>query len=272
MAWLVIVTVLVLSNPDVRSSVADVLKMAFVPKIAAVWIAYILWILSFIRVADQVGIWLTVLTKDTFVWSATAGVVLLLGFTDAMKPGYFQKKRSEVVGAVVLFEYVANFVSFSFWVELFLQPIILLFIVAPVVAEEPDQEELWRRMRFWFFAILIATIMVHTVQTLYASRQTLDWEFFVLRAVWPMLLGIWVLVLIFLLAVVSSYEQAFLRIEMYLDEHSEPWKAKLGLVLALGIRLKWIREAAEGGTIAYHVAHTDSVGAAYEVAKHHRDS
>lgn len=246
--------------------------MAFAPKIAAVWIVYILWTLSFVWIADRVGIWLTVLTKDTFVWSATAGVALLLGFPDATNPGYFRQKLSEVIGVVVVFEYLVSFISFSLLIEFFLQPIVLFFIVAPVVAEEPDQEKISRRMRFWFFAILIAVIVAHTVQTLYASRQTLDWELFALRAVWPMLLGIWGLVLVFPLAVVSSYEQAFLRPEMYPDNHSGLWKAKLGLVLALGMRLRWIREAAKGGAASYHVAHTESVGAAYEAAKRYRDS
>ena len=272
MAWLVIIAVFVLSKPEVRSSIADVLKMAFAPKVAVIWIVYTLWILSFVWVANQVGIWLTILTKDTFVWSTTAGVVLLLGFTEATKPGYFRRKLSEVAGVVVIFEYFVNLASVSFLTEFFLQPILFLFIVAPVVAEETDQKKILRCMRFWFFAILIAAIVIHTVQTLYASRQTLDWELFALRAVWPMLLGTWVLVLVFLLAVVSGYEQAFLRLEMYHDKHPRLWKTKLGLVLALGIRLRWIREAAKGEAVTYHVAHTDSVCAAYDAAKRYRGS
>ena len=104
--------------------------MAFAPKIAAVWIVYILWISSFVWIADWVGIWLTVLMKDTLVWSTTAGVALLLGFTEATKPGYFRQKLSEVVGVVVVFEYLVNFASFSFWIELFLQPV-LFFSLSP---------------------------------------------------------------------------------------------------------------------------------------------
>lgn len=73
------------------------------------------------------------------------------------------------------------------------------------------------------------------------------------------------MVLVFLLAIVASYEEAFLQLKLYRDKHKGLWKAKLGLVLALGIRLRWIREAGKGGT--KHVARAESVGAAYEAAK-----
>lgn len=270
LAWLVVFVVFAVSVPDVRSAVVEVLKMAFAPKIAAMWIVYVLWIMSFVWIADWVGIWLTVLTKDTLVWSTTAGIASLLGFTEATEPGYFRRKLSEVAGVVVVFEYLVNFSSFSFWSELFLQPTILFFIVAPTVAEDPDQKKTWRRARFWFSAVLTIVLVGYTIRTLHASSQTIDWGLLMLRAVWPMLLGIWVLVLAFPLVVVASYELAFLRLRMCRIEHTGLWKAKLGLMLALGIRLKWIREAAKGGAGTYHVAHAESVGAAYEAAKRYR--
>ena len=91
LVWFVILAAFVLTKSDVRSSMADVLEMAFTPKIATVWIIYTVWILLFVWITDRVGIWLTVLTKDTFVWSASAGIVLLLGFTEATRPGYFRQ-------------------------------------------------------------------------------------------------------------------------------------------------------------------------------------
>lgn len=96
----------------------------------------------------------------------------------------------------------------------------------------------------------------------------MDWRFFALRAVWSLLLGVWVLVLVFPLAVVASYEKAFFRLELYRDEREGLWKAKLGLVLVLGIRLRLIREPARGGT--EHVACAESIGTAYRRAKRYK--
>lgn len=258
-----------LLKPDIRSTLVEALRMAVAPKLAIVWTVYGIWIILFVLIADWVGIWQVMLTKETLVWSATVGVALLVGFTEATEPGYFRREVTKVLSVVVIFEYIVNFASFSFWIEfLILQPLLFVVVIPPSVARKPEQQNTWRRIRIRLLVILILVVVSHTIRTLYASWQIVDWELFALRAVWPMLLGMWVLVLMFLLAVVASYEQAFLRLRQYRDERKGLWKAKLGLVLALRIRLKWIHEAAKGGT--KHVANTESVSAAYKAAKRYR--
>lgn len=273
LVWLVLgltgLTVGALLKPDIRSTLIGALRMAGAPKLVIVWISYALWIMFFVQIADWVQIWRAVLTKDTLVWSATTGIVLLTGFTKATELGYFQRELTKVLSVVVVFEYIVNLASFSFWVEfLILQPLLFVVAIPPSVAWEPEQQKAWHRIRGGLSVILIFVIMGHSVRTLHASWKTLDWSLFLLRAVWPVLLGAWVLVIVFPLAVVASYEKAFLRLRMYRDEHTGLWKTKLGLVLALGIRLRWIREAAKGGT--YHVAHAESISAAYKAGKRYK--
>lgn len=272
LVWLILtligLTVGILLKPDIRSSLVSALRIAFTSKLVIIWVVYVLWIGLFVLISDWAGIWQPVLTKDTLVWSATAGISVLVGFTEAAEPGYFRREFSKVLSVVVVFEYIMNFASFSFWIEFLLQPLLFFLIVAPTLSKEPRLQETWRRVRSWFLVIIGVAILYNTGRTLYASWQTVDWGLFVLRLAWPMLLGTWVLVLVFPLAVVASYEEAFVRLRMYRDKCKGLWKAKLGLVLALGIRLRWIREAAKGGTRC--VANTESVGTAYEAAKRYK--
>lgn len=263
--WLVILTAFVLSKSDIHSSLVALLRLAVTPKLASVWIIYFVWVISLVLVADRIGIWRAILTKDTLVWGLTAGIILLAGVTEAAEPGYFRRALSEVLGVVVIFEYIMNLVSFSLLFEFLLQPALFIVMVSPSVAMEPEWQETWEQVKVGFLTILLVTVVGHTARTLHASWETIDWELFVLRAVWPMLLGTWVLMLVFALGIVASYEEAFLRLGQYRDGRKGLWKAKLGLVLALGIRLRWIHEAAEGGT--HHVARAESVGTAYEAAK-----
>lgn len=79
LVWLIVGILILTAKPDTRSTLAGALKMAVASKLIFVWIAYGIWIILFVLVADWVGIWRAVLTKDTFVWSATAGIVLLGG-------------------------------------------------------------------------------------------------------------------------------------------------------------------------------------------------
>lgn len=222
----------------------------------------------FIYVTDYVGIWRATLTKDTLVWGATTGLVVLGGFTKATKPGYFRREFFKILNVVVIFEYLVNLSPFSLLIEIILQPIIVLFIVAPIVAEGPEQQRVLRRARNWFIAILAIVMIGHTARTLSGTWQIANWEVLALQMMWPVLLGIWVLVLVFPLAVVATYEEAFIRLRMYRDERRGLWKAKLGLMLALRFRLRWIREAAKGRT--KHVANAESVRAAYEATKSYK--
>lgn len=253
------------SKPDIRSNLFKILKATFHRKLAPVWLAYVAWVILFVVMADWLGIWHPVLTKDTLVWGGTTGIVLLLGLTDANEAGYFQRTILKIAGIVVIFEYLVNLATFPFLIEILLQPLIFILMVAPTIVKEPSHRETWLRIRVGFTSILLIVIGVHTIQTLQKTWETLDLSLIALRAVWPMILGLWVLVLVFALAVITTYEQAFVRLQMYRDESKGLWKAKLGLILALRIRLGLIREAAKGGTI--HVANSDSVVNAYKAAK-----
>lgn len=254
-----------LSKPTLRTSLRDVLRSAFSPKLAVVWAIYVAWIAGFVALAHWVGVWKTVLTKDTLVWTVTAGLALIVTFTEASKPGHFRRAVLKAVGTVVLLEYLVTLATFRLWVELMLQPMVVLFAVAPIVVKEPEPRTSWHRASAWFFAILMFVMVGHTAQTLYASWATMDWGLFSLRAIWPMALAPWVLIVVFGLAVVASYENAFLRLDWSRGEDMGVWKTKLGLVLALGLKLRWIHDAAKGGT--FHTARADSVRSAFQAAR-----
>jgi hypothetical protein len=264
--WIAILVVFILFKQNTRSALVKVLKTASQPKLATVWTVYIAWILVFVILMDWVGFWRTELAKDTFVWMVTGGIAVLTQVTEATKAGYFRRAVLRVLSMVVILEYLINLTSFSLWVEFFvMQPVVTGVYIAPIVTEDPEQQKTWRRIRGYFSIILVTTLLTHTAQSLNESLETLDMGFIALRAIWPMLLGIWVLMLVFGLALIFTYEQAFLNLESSRGEGKELWKVKLGLILALRHRLRYIREAAKVGSI--NVARADSVSEAYYAAK-----
>ena len=263
--WIGVFLAFGFSKPTVRKSLRDVLCSAFSPKLAAIWAIYVAWVAGFVALAHSVGVWRNVLTKDTIVWTVTAGLASIVVFTEASKPGYFGRAVLKVVGVVALLEYLVTLATFHLWVELMLQPIVAFFAVAPIVVKESGLRTSWQRVSTWFFAILMFIMVGHTSRMLYGSWSTMDWGLFVLRAIWPMVLALWVLIVVFGLSVVASYEQAFLRLDWGRDEDVGDWKPKLGLVLALRLQLRWIHEAAKGRTLDVGRAH--SVRSAFQAAK-----
>jgi len=118
--WLGIFLVIVLSKPKVRACLRDAFRLLFSPKMTAVWAFYVAWIAGFVALAHWVGVWKTMLTKDTIVWMVTVGLASIMEFSEASKPGYFKRGVLKVVGIVALLEYLVTFATFSLWVELML--------------------------------------------------------------------------------------------------------------------------------------------------------
>ena len=270
--WFGVFVLLAIRISDARSSLIDALRIAASPKLLPLWIAYALWLSLFVQFTDWFHIWRPILTKDTFVWGITSGLALLAGFAEASKPGYFRRAFRDVVSAVVLVEYLVSFASFSFWWEMLLQPVLASLVIKPTAFQEPKSRETWSSIRPVLSIILGSLIIGNSAIVLYTASSKLNLELVALRLVWPILMGLWVLILVYPLAAVASYEEVFVQLELYRDNPTGLWKAKLGLMLALGPRLKRIRRAARSSAGTYHVAHTDSVSEAYETAKEHRNN
>lgn len=271
--WLIsfgtVVMVWILSKPDQRSTIVGALRRALGRKMLGVWICYISWIVILIWITNKVGVWRPVLTKDTLVWIPTAGIVLLMGSKNPIEPGYFRQKLSQLGGLVVVFQYIANFATFSLWIELILQFILSIFVVLLAYTESSNEDEKVRSFLTVIVAIIVLVILGYSLRKLYVSWQNLEMTLFLFQFFWPILLGIWVLIFAFPLAIYMGYEQAFDYLERYRDENKGVWKAKLGLLLAFRFRLNWVREAANGGP--YHVASAESVRAAYQAGRDYKN-
>ncbi len=87
--WLGILAVWLLSRAQVRHCLEIVIRSTLSSKLLIIWVSFIMWIAIIVLIAQWQRLWDLRLTKDTVVWVATAGVVLLAGFTDAHKQGFF---------------------------------------------------------------------------------------------------------------------------------------------------------------------------------------
>lgn len=263
--WLGVLAAWAIPKAQFRRSLGVVIRSAMSPKLRIVWISFLLWVTLFVILAQWLRIWDTRLTKDTLLWSTTTGVALLAGFTDAHKTGFFRGALWKIVGILALVEYLVSLSAFPLLVEVLLQPLILLFATAPILVKEAEEKQRWQGWSNRFFVILAVMLLGNTGRSLLSDWGSRDWLLFSLRAGWPVGLSIWLLPLVYIWALVSSYEQAFLRPEWTRNNQLGLWKAKIGLVLGLGPRLEWIHQATKGRT--YHISRAQSLKAAMKLAR-----
>ncbi len=263
--WLVVATIACLRIRSVRRRIAQALRIALGPKVLPIWLVYLTWVTGFIWISNVLGFWESALGKLTFVWVFTAGIVLVSKFPDASKSGFSGKIVGGVIGITILVEYLVNLATFSFWVELILQPVLVILAALLVVSERNDGSHMIKTTIGTIFILFAAFLIVYSVRELLVAPAQADIRFHALQIVWPILLTFWVLPLIYALAVISGYQMAFLRMSQSQDESSGAWKSRLGMILAFGIRLKWIREVGQGGIV--HLARAKSVWQAYRAGR-----
>lgn len=268
LTWLAIITASIIYfaaiNSRVRHQIIDVFKQAFFSRLAYLWIGYTFWIALFILLADYLGYWQATLTKATLVWSATAGISILVGFTEAQSLGYFKSAVLNLPRGVIIFEYFLGFATFTFWVELSLQFFIFFFLVAPTI--ESDYQQKWSLISLGFIILLLLAMVVNFILAIYTTTN-LDWGLIVRQISLPVILSLWVLVLVPPLSIYSAYEVVFGKMAILRNEERGLWKAKFGLLLALRHQLKYIREAEKGGEEVTRAARADTVWTAYREAR-----
>lgn len=269
LAWLALIVIVIISaaatSSKVRHQLADLLKTAFFPKLAYIWIGYFLWIGLFVLLADYFGYWRPTLTKATLVWAVTVGIGSLVGFAEAQSLGYFKSAVRNLFRGVIVFEYFLGIASFPVLVEFVFQFIIFFVIVIPVI--DSDSQKQWNQIGFVFFTVLILAMTVNSGLAVSGAWTKLDWGLILRQISLPVILGVWVLVLALPLSIYSAYEVVFGKMDIFRNKESGLWKAKLGLLLALRHHLKYVREAEKGGAETTRAAREDTVGAAYREAR-----
>lgn len=263
--WLGVLAIWTLPNAQVRRSLSVVIRLTLSPRLLIVWISFFLWVVLLVILAQTHSIWDPRLTKDTLLWFTTAGVVLLTGFTDAHKTRFFRGAVWRVVGILALVEYFVSFSSFPLLVEILLQPLILLFATAPILVKKAEEQRRWQSWSNCFFLILTMLLLGNTGISLWSAWDSIDWYLFSLRASWPIALSLWLLPLVYIWALISSYQQAFARLQLTRHSQQGGWKSKFGLMLALGLRLKLIHQATKGRT--NHISKAQSLRSAMKAAR-----
>lgn len=269
LAWLSLIIIGILSfaaiNSEFRRQLAGIFKMAFFSKLAFIWIIYVLWIGLFVILADYFGYWRPMLTKAALVWAATTGIGSLVGFSEAQNLGYFKSAMRNSLRIVAVFVYFIGFASFSFLLEFAIQPIIFLIMVAPII--DSNSQRLWNQIGFVCYFILLVVMAINSGFFVYSTWTNLDLGLILRQILLPVILSIWILGLVLPLSISSSYEQVFTNMRIFRNQERGLWKVKIGVILALKHRLKYIREAEKGGAEITRAARADTVEDAYREAR-----
>jgi hypothetical protein len=191
-----------------RKQIKSIAWAVSTPPIVYILVGYAVWIGAFGFIIIYADIWRPILTKDTLVWGVTAGLALLFSVNKVGEGGYYRQTVQSVAGLLVLFEYVVNMHTFSIWVELVLQTVILFSLILPYGADDPEQRDHYRSHANSVLAVIGVGIVAYTIWAVLSQWNAINWEFFLIKLIWPAILGLWALLFVFPLARYVKYEHS----------------------------------------------------------------
>lgn len=249
-------------TPGARGAVGAVLGSLWHRAIMVVLVLYAAWIIAVVAAAAHLGIWTPSLAKDTFLW-AIPGLGLLFGAVAGKERHFLRRRLVEAIGLTALVEFYLNWATFDLWVELIIQPVLLIVVLAPLVAA-PDEQS---RPTLWVFgavrASLILALFVPPTMRVVSALGTVDLPDLLREATLPVWLTAIAIPFVYGVALVVEYDTHFGRLTWASDGHGLPWRTKLAIVEQHNVHLGSLREF--GRHLPWHLARARSFAEARRV-------
>jgi hypothetical protein len=136
--WTVaIVVYAAVKGEGVVASFVGVLRALVQPKLVLLFGSAALYCAGLVLLAIKAGLWHTTAVNETVYWFIGSGLVLVGNATHASRraPDYLNRLLGRAVRFTLIVEFLVTLYVFPFVVELFLVPLIVVFVGMQVVAE-----------------------------------------------------------------------------------------------------------------------------------------
>lgn len=256
--WIGALVVVVLVVPRMRRFAihwtAEIAKAAFVPAIIAIFGLFILWCSASVFVGWRLGLWDLDLLKDTVLIILTVGFPVLFRTVSAKSgTAIFRQIIGETVALSVLLAVYINLEPFPLWLELVLQPaLVLILVLIAGAAHVSNGKQLLGCLNVLLSAIGVG-ILIWTTTRLIVTAGERDWD-----ALWMQLaLSVWLPLSMFAyfyaVAFFAAVDTAIARMRRIFEPPARK-RVVLAALLGLHLRLRWA--AAFTGPFQHQVSRT----------------
>ena len=238
--WLLVFAAWALRKPEIRNSVAGVLRAFWHFKIVlsvSLMLCYVVVVVAFLA---AVGIWKFELLKDTMVWFFAGAMSLMIRSATADdKDNILRKILTDSIKIVILLEFLVNTYTFPLLVELIVVPLLTFIVMVDAVASMKEEHAIVARLAKAIEMVAGFVILGIVVTRAVADFQNLkSLDTFRSIALAP-LLSVLMSPFIYMMLVILKYELVFMRLD-FGGEKTRSLKryARCQIMMHAGLNLK----------------------------------
>jgi hypothetical protein len=246
--WILVFLAWAGTRSEIRRSGLNVLRAALHWKLLVPFVLIAAYTVLAVRGLYAAGLWTPDLLKDTIMWFLFSGVALAFsGFKIDPEVSIWRRALADQLKVIVLVEYLLNTYTFSFWIEMIMVPALAMVALFDAVARTDVKYSVVVRLTAWlqaFIGLAIISFAIHQAVLYREKFQALD----AIRAVTLVpVLSILFMPCIYLLFLLSAYEQLFLRLKLGTEkDRAVLCYARRKLIEHLGLRPQRVRAFIRG--------------------------
>ena len=236
--WLGVALLLLLWKSETRTALAGVIRAAAHLKMIVIPVAMLMYVALLCAAAAELNLWHTGLLENTTFWFIGAGLVLLFNVNRASEEHrFFRQAALATIKITVLLGFFVNQFVFSLPVEIILQPLFFILVAMSVVAASDRKYSAVKRLLDVVFVLIGLGILGYVARRVALDWNQLDLADSTLRLVLPVWLTLGVFPFIYVIALYSAYELAFMRINIAAQGTGIPWATRLAMFTSFHLRL-----------------------------------
>lgn len=226
--------------PGLAPSLANVVRSFLAPKLLILWVTSTAYVAVAVSVAESFGLWHPTSLKETVYWLAGTGLILAGGATQTRgDPAEFIRLLRRALRLTIFLEFFINFWVLPLGVELILIPLMALLLSLNVVAERDSNFTAVKRLIERVLLLIGVGLLIFVTASVVGDLGRLfTYETLEQLLIAPTLTLVFIPFL-YLVAVVTAYEQIFIRIDIFLrDNRPLARQTKRATLRACGLNLR----------------------------------
>lgn len=210
--YLVIFLVLLISKKQTRDSVVNLIRAACKKNLVIPCIVLISYSCILTYLFSRISIWKNIYIKDIAIWTIFAGVPMCFNAVSmSAESHYFRSIIIDNIKLTALVEFLSGTFTFSFIVELIIQPIITIFVVLQAFSETRDEYKPLRTPLSWIVSIIGFIILICTIKAAIGMYPLLNAIDMLVSFLIPPVFSVLYIPMAYLLALYAKYEIIFIR-------------------------------------------------------------
>lgn len=244
LVWCFPLLFFILYVQDIRKSLIQVLKTATSFYIVTFCLSIFAYSILEVYALRKIGIWTEADIKDTTVWLLFSGIIVSFNSLTKMNDkGTLLKIVKDTFKFIIVFEFVVNLYTFSFWKEILLVPFVTFVVILKEVAKLNPEHKIVEKVFSWVEVFIGLFLIGYSIDQIIENSDTFFSIETARQIILTPMLTVLLIPFIYFWLVYAIYENIFVRLKMGpKKDKGLIFYSKIQVFRKLGLSLPKLRE------------------------------